>query len=585
MSAQRNVARPGTGDGDDEDAAIGSSTDRRAPWASTIAGVAFVLFAAGLAHLAFSAHGFSPTDEGYYLSNARRVLDGEIPHRDFITLRPAGAYYLFAPVVALAGDSTVWASRFFVLAELATISWLWALMVHREFGEPFGRYLPIAPAAVAFILTLGWFPIEVTTTIEGYFFFTAGLAAALRGTPQRKTLGYLLMGYAYLCRQNLLFAGGLTLFALGDWRRLRYWIAASVPGLAYVAWLAAMGGLGDFFAQLGAASTNGASPGGFFAIGVAHWLRQPLLWGGLLAGLSAGALLAGRAAERRSADALSTALGIAIVLGIAVGGSAFTMRYGRGAHVPDYRWYSFAVAGLAAGLLAAVPARLRSVPVGWRLGLCGISMSWALSFSWASAAPTLAIGPLTLLALAVTANASRNRFGVDRRRWIALAFAFLIVPLAVVLYHARQGFIALDPPVSQLTRRLDGVFPGAKHLMTDSNTYSYLVDFQDALGRVQTQDVVVGPDLGAYWIRSPRRNPVSINWIYWGELINQRLEQRIIRELDEKRGTYTFVASKVMVVGLADGFTPVPESWSPVQASVRARFTKVGETRYFELFR
>jgi hypothetical protein len=154
-----------------------------------------------------------------------------------------------------------------------------------------------------------------------------------------------------------------------------------------------------------------------------------------------------------------------------------------------------------------------------------------------------------------------------------------------VLYSARQGRISLDPPANQLTHRLDAIFPGARHLVTDANTYAYLLDFQDALHRVPTRDVVVGPDLAAYWIRAPRRNPMAINWLFYGELINPALEQRIIRELDHKRGSYTFVASKVMVRGLADGFEPVPSFWSPVQDTVRARFTKLGETRYFELYR
>jgi hypothetical protein len=163
--------------------------------------------------------------------------------------------------------------------------------------------------------------------------------------------------------------------------------------------------------------------------------------------------------------------------------------------------------------------------------------------------------------------------------------ALLVIPIAVILYEARQGWIGFDPPAAQLTRRVDGVFAGARHLVTDSNTYAYLQDFQEALRRTRTQDVVIAPDLAAYWIRAPRRNPISVNWPYNGELINGTLEQRIIRDLDRKRGTYTFLASKVLVITLPDGFNPVPSSWSAVQDTVRRRFTKFGETRYFELYR
>lgn len=568
-------------------ALIAAEPTRRplAAW-TALTGILFVLAVALVAHLAFSAHGFNPTDEGYYLSNARRVLDGEVPHRDFITLRPAGAYYLFAPVVALAGDSTIWVSRFIVLMELATISWLWAVMIQRNLGEPFGRVGPIVPALVAFMLTLGWYPLMVTTTVEGYFSFTAGLAMVVGGGPARKAVGYLVMGYGYICRQNFLFAAVLSLIALGDWRRLRYWIAAGVPGLLYLGWLTAVGGLTDLFLQLGAPSANTTAYPGFLGIGVVNWLRQPLLFVGLLTGLAAGALFRGRRRDADAEDTPTLAAGWALVLAIAVVGSIITLRYGHAPRVPDFRWYSFAVMGLAVGLLAVPGVRLALPAGGVRVALCVLAAAWSVSFSWATAAPTLALGPLVLLSLGlasvpVGAGSSGARF----RATLGYALAVLVIPLAAVLYQARQGWIGFDPPAALLTQRVDGVFAGAGHLRTDKNTFAYLQDFQEALRRAPTQDVVIAPDMAAYWIRASRRNPISVNWPYNGELINGTLEQRIIGDLDRKRGEYTFVASKVLTITLADGFNPVPPSWSAVQDTVRRRFNKIGETRYFELYR
>ena len=50
----------------------------------------FVTLVTALCHYLFSWIGFNPTDDGFVLSAARRILDGEIPHKDFVSIRPAG---------------------------------------------------------------------------------------------------------------------------------------------------------------------------------------------------------------------------------------------------------------------------------------------------------------------------------------------------------------------------------------------------------------------------------------------------------------------------------------------------------------
>jgi hypothetical protein len=43
---------------------------------------------AAAAHLLYSSLGLNPTDDGFTLAYARRILDGQIPHRDFVIIRP-----------------------------------------------------------------------------------------------------------------------------------------------------------------------------------------------------------------------------------------------------------------------------------------------------------------------------------------------------------------------------------------------------------------------------------------------------------------------------------------------------------------
>lgn len=46
-----------------------------------------------------------PYDEGFVLERARRVLHGEVPHRDFWSIYPAGQYHLIALAFGWFGES------------------------------------------------------------------------------------------------------------------------------------------------------------------------------------------------------------------------------------------------------------------------------------------------------------------------------------------------------------------------------------------------------------------------------------------------------------------------------------------------
>lgn len=56
--------------------------------------------------LLFSWIGFTPTEGGFTLVYSRRLLDGEVSHRDFIIIRPFPSPLMHAPVVYFGGRYT-----------------------------------------------------------------------------------------------------------------------------------------------------------------------------------------------------------------------------------------------------------------------------------------------------------------------------------------------------------------------------------------------------------------------------------------------------------------------------------------------
>src|SRR6059058_502554 len=96
-----------------------------------LAAACFLLLVPLIFHLCFSWMGFTPTDEGFTLAHSRRILDGQVPHRDFIIIRPFFSPLLHVPVVRFGGAYTFWLSRLVVWFQFGCLAALWTIVSDR----------------------------------------------------------------------------------------------------------------------------------------------------------------------------------------------------------------------------------------------------------------------------------------------------------------------------------------------------------------------------------------------------------------------------------------------------------------------
>src|ERR671921_1624312 len=136
--------------------------------------VAFLLVVPTLAHLLFSWRGFATVDEGFTLAYSRRILEGQVPHRDFIIIRPFISPLLHTPFV-LFGEYTYWASRFFVWFQFACISWAWVCIADRAFGNPFDNATKPFVALASFAASVHYFVLTAWHTVDGLFLASIGV--------------------------------------------------------------------------------------------------------------------------------------------------------------------------------------------------------------------------------------------------------------------------------------------------------------------------------------------------------------------------------------------------------------------------
>ncbi len=537
---------------------------------NVLVSVAFLLIVPTLAHLLFSWRGFAPVDDGFTLAYSRRILEGQIPHRDFIIIRPFVSPLIHSPFVLFGGDYTYWISRFFVWFQFAGISWAWVCTINRAFNYPFDNLTKLFVALVSFAASVHYFVLTAWHTVDGLFLASIGAwMLVTRRHAASRIVGYLLIATAYLCKQSFLFMAPLSVLLLGDWREKKYWLTITLPAACYGAYLLATGSFSEAVLQL-------ASQPGLLSTGIGGYLNYGILLG-ILAGFCSMFLLSTGAAPLLRARRAWRYIGASILTVVPAAFMAIGLYQGSLATV------SFGVMGIVVGAVLYYVSKgtardENKVPVA----LIALLLAWSASLSVGYNFPTLMMGPLftTLLAFVYSRRESLNpRF---------LQTALVIAGVAILLGFgvSRPYYIYREQPSSELTWSLDGVLPGGRLIYTNPNTYEFLVGLNNAIDVVTARDrtYAIIPDVPGHWVQSSQTNPLPVDWPQPVELGNQYLIERVIMDLVAERGEVTVIVQKVQAFDLRDGFVPLDEDQYPVVQYVRTNFKKTDETEFFELY-
>ncbi len=460
---------------------------------------AFMLAVPLVAHLMFSRLGFNPTDDGFVLAYARRMLDGQIPHRDFIAIHLAGSGLVHMPFVVFGGNRTYLISRFFVWIELAWTALAWTLIGRTMLSLRRNAAAEICIALTAFALSAHYFPVMAWHTIDGLFFAAGGILLCLQSRTSVRLAGYFLIGVAVLCKQSYIFMAPAAVLLLGRGREWRAWMAVAVPGFVYAAVVTAGGGFRDAVLQLTAQTGLGET--GFLK----YYWEYATGWG-MLFGYLAMRLLNG-AGHIGNNEKYAAVGGIAAVL-LA---SSFALAQGQVLNAT-----AFGLFGMTAGAMLYFPFEGSWRDAGGRFGALSALAMWCASLSIGYNTPALACGFAAVYLLLMVSRAPV----AWPRPLIRLAIPGLALISGITLfefYVAREQYIYLEQPASTLTYSLDGVFPGADGILTDKNTYAFLVDLDDAVHEAGSRYAIL-PDLAGYWAAAPQANPLPTDWAQWFEL-------------------------------------------------------------------
>lgn len=158
--------------------------------------------------------GFNPSDDGVILAQSYRIVNGEIPHKDFIAIRPVFSGILHS-IHFFSGLPLEISARWFVVVQYFIYSILWVYLLFRIFKiytHTRFRFLVYSVCAgiYAFVLNMNYYNLFPWTTIDAVFFSVIGFVFYLKAYDEdilyRNSFftiaGLIFICMAALCRQS-----------------------------------------------------------------------------------------------------------------------------------------------------------------------------------------------------------------------------------------------------------------------------------------------------------------------------------------------------------------------------------------------
>lgn len=485
-----------------------------------------------------STEGFNPSDDGVILAQSYRILNGEIPHRDFISIRPVGSavmhmihYYSPLPLELSA--------RWLVLFEFLICS---VLVTSLLIGSWFkgmrrtGFFLLISGSVVVmFILNQNHYNLFPWTTIDGLFWFSLALYGwyKLKNNPMGKHFGWqvlILFGVSssLLCRQTFALPGALLVVRMITWeindsgghrfRKLRNLLPALfiglLPGWLYVALLTYTGSWQDFISQMTGRTELWET--GVVRFSHAFWHSPVLILFGLA--IITGLIRIWNTESGKDNFKIDLIIlvqkFISLIFKIILAFAAFIK--------PDMLFaISFAFFWLLILDIFLIYLHEQQLPRWIRPALWILLVAWTSAISLGDNAPVFAMGWLAGTAILMQIKDFWNRFYRKAKPFYIIAAAMLIPVLFVLSLEVQRRVNYRDLPAENLTIQGGDLFPGLAGIRISPGMSEYLSEikrlyngFGKPRGRfaVWPNNALIYPLLGS-------SNPFPLDWMQPAEFI------------------------------------------------------------------
>ena len=475
--------------------------------------------------------GFNPTDDGAILATSYRLLQGEIPHIDFISPRPVGSPLLHTLDFLIPLPLFV-AGRIVALAEMLAFTYCFARVT---IGKPLVRWplIALAGALAAWAINVHTFTLMPWHTIDGLLVLAVGIAilsSASGSSRYRVPLAFVILGLGPLTKQGFAFAplvGIIYAFYKGIYREKAlkrvgfHALLAATPTVLYVATIAVLGGGQAMASQLSATAPDWG----------AQLFTSPSLWEGkslillclhIVSGIAVAFLCTPRRDGRVLHPKLATVMrcGVTLVLLIWLHQFPFDTVYTGGLYV---MW-----AMIAYFVTAQVVGKFDAA------ALVVLAAGWIAMLSWGYAVPNLVAGSMAFFLM------YRSWTGVKIPELAMPALAVLIVVVvAIMSFAVRRAHPPRDLSKPLLTFPLLEISAEFGDIRTSDALGRHLQDIVDCVEHYPSDKVAILPSNAGLYPALGLENPLPIDWVYPLEYSGS--ESRLLRSAEQLEPSYLVI--------------------------------------------
>ncbi|MBL8027126.1 MAG: hypothetical protein JNL74_11980 [Fibrobacteres bacterium] len=520
--------------------------------------------------------GFNPSDDGMVVAQSYRILNGEIPHRDFIAMRPVLSAYMhlidfYLPLSLFENGRVV------MMAELFIAALLWGGMLY-SLGKDtrcklYNCIFLFAVTLITFVLNLNTFMPYPWTTTDGLFLGACGASLYIYGfrsyvnLPDKKSFalicsGALLIGMAALCKQNFLPLSiiAIMVFALHErkinLKMLILIIVTIIPLFLYCIYFIWNGAALDLVRQLSGRRSL-AGPGVMSYI--EHFYQSKLFVFHVLVLFGSLALSTNTSSEfiNSRKGILVKRIIVAVYLLTALF-SIVTLFQGREYYNPAFELFYIVLVLLTSLFLFKQLSTIELV-----VGVFALGLAWCGSISGGMNSPLLGSGFLMAAIMWYSIKVlSENAVVWNESMRLKSNIGLLVVSVLIfaLSIKGKLEFNYRDRQSSELTHCLGNVDSVAfGNIKTNETTHKYMRSIKavlDSNPRLVNRSVFL-PNHCALYPAFRTANPFPLEWNDRWEFLNiendyyARCQKATMME-----DTYLFV-DKINAEGMADSLVPM----------------------------
>lgn len=488
-----------------------------------------IIIPATIFHLLFSKYGLNPTDDGFILAYSRRIIEGQIPHLDFISIRPVLSPIVHIPFVLFGGDYTFLLDRFFVWIQWGIIAYLFTEVLFIYSGVKPSNFIKFLIFLIAFMLNANNFPIMAWHTVDGMFFAAIGFFLIVKFRDSNiKYLGYFIAGLSVLCKQNFIFIIPLLLVLFWEDKFIIKIFLMLLPIFVYIIVLIILGVLEEATLQL-------TSHSKFF-----NFVYHLFFNYRNIIGFSIGFVILHILKKKNKFINKFYLKIIFILLTISISSLLYLRCYLKNNFILDY---SYLIFGIFLGQLFYLFFDydynfFRNVY--FKIIIFILLLSVVISISLGYPYPILLCG--TLVAGQIF-NFLKEIYLSNKNIKFIIVSSFLLTFIFFAII--RFTFIYLERPAKYLEYSIDNVIKGTTGIYTNYNMFEYANELNEIISELEQkgQKFAILPDFTAYWVKSEYVNLLPIDWVQGTELKSPYLKDKVFKSILEDKDRLYIVSN------------------------------------------